>query len=127
MTKELLDADGENRAVRSFLMLYGGQHGISVESMKAHMKMCGLPHWPEWADKEPTSAHLTKGGAQDWLRHLFALEQSANQLDDINVVDMPAQRTPAEVLNWLADQHHAQCGEDRPIQHWIRKMKEMLP
>lgn len=92
MTKELLDADGENRAVRSFLMLYGGQYGISVEAMKAHMKLCGLPHWPAWADKEPTSAHLTKGAAQDWLRHLFTLEQSANQLDDINVVDMPAQQ-----------------------------------
>lgn len=96
MTKELLDADGENRAVRSFLMLYGGQYGISVEAMKAHMKLCGLPHWPAWADKEPTSAHLTKGGAQDWLRHLFALERSENQLDDINVVDMPAQ--PQELV-----------------------------
>lgn len=39
----------------------------------------------------------------------------------------PAQRTPAEVLDWLANQHRAQCGEDRPIQEWIRKMKEMLP
>jgi hypothetical protein len=36
------------------------------------------------------------------------------------------QRTPEETLDWLADQHRAQCGEDRPVQHWIRKMKEML-
>ena len=39
----------------------------------------------------------------------------------------PAQRTPEETLDWLADQHRAQCGEDRPIQEWMRKMKEMLP
>ena len=43
------------------------------------------------------------------------------------LAEQPAQRTPAEVLDWLADQHRAQCGENRPIQEWIRKMKEALP
>lgn len=35
--------------------------------------------------------------------------------------------TPAQTLDWLADQHRAQCGEDRPVQNWIRQMKGMLP
>ncbi len=39
----------------------------------------------------------------------------------------PEQRTPEETLDWLADQHRAQCGEDRPIQEWIRMMKGVLP
>lgn len=34
---------------------------------------------------------------------------------------------PAVVLDWLADQHRAQCGEDRPIQEWVRQMKRKLP
>lgn len=75
MSKKLLDESGENRAVRAFLILYGGQSGLSVEVMKKHLTMCGYPHWPDWADKEPTSAHLNKASAQDWLRHLFGLEE----------------------------------------------------
>ena len=36
-----------------------------------------------------------------------------------------AELVRADFLDWLADQHRAQCGEERPIQEWIRKMKEM--
>jgi len=35
--------------------------------------------------------------------------------------------TPEQTLDWLADQHQIQSGEDRPIQHWICSMKSMLP
>lgn len=35
--------------------------------------------------------------------------------------------TPEQTLDWLADQHQIQSGEDRPVQHWIRGMKSMLP
>ena len=35
--------------------------------------------------------------------------------------------TPEQTLDWLAQQHFAQCREDRPVQHWIRKMKSELP
>lgn len=66
-----IDDDGENRAVRCFLMLYG-QHGVTAQSMKAHMVASGHPYWPDWVDEAP--GHLTKGGAQLWLRLLFALE-----------------------------------------------------
>lgn len=71
MTRPLLDEDGENRAVRSFLMLYG-QTGVTAESMKKHMTACGYPFAPDWVDRSP--GHLTKGGAQLWLRMLFAME-----------------------------------------------------
>ena len=67
------DAEGENKAVRSFLMLYG-QPGLTVGQMKKHMTMSGFKAWPAWVDTEPHGAHLTKAGAQLWIRHLFALE-----------------------------------------------------
>lgn len=70
----LLDTDGENRAVRMFLALYGGARGVTTQQMRGHLTMAGFPDaWPEWAN---LNVHLTKGGAQDWLRHLFDLEYS---------------------------------------------------
>jgi hypothetical protein len=74
--RELMDDDGENRAVRSFLLLYGGASGVTVGAMKKHMSMSGWDGmWPEWVNAQERE-HLTKGGAQHWLRHLFALETS---------------------------------------------------
>jgi len=35
--------------------------------------------------------------------------------------------TPAQTLDWLADQHFDQCKEERPVQGWIRGMKSQLP
>ena len=35
--------------------------------------------------------------------------------------------TPEQTLDWLAQKHFDQCREDRPVQHWIRKMKSELP
>jgi hypothetical protein len=72
--RELLDTDGENRAVRSFLMRYGNGAGVTVKSMRLHMEMCGFPHWPDWA-ADMEHLYLTKAGAQLWLRHLFDLEK----------------------------------------------------
>jgi hypothetical protein len=73
-----VDAEGENMAVRFFLMLYG-QPGLTVGQMKGHMRMSGFKMWPAWVDTEPDGAHLTKAGAQLWIRHLFALEPTAPQ------------------------------------------------
>jgi hypothetical protein len=67
------DAEGENKAVRCFLMLYG-QPGLTVGQMKKHMAMSGFKSRPAWVDTEPDGAHLTKAGAQLWIRHLFALD-----------------------------------------------------
>lgn len=75
MTRELLDEDGENQAVRCFLMLYGGTNSPTTKQMRNHLDACGYPYWPEWASGD--DGHLTKGGAQDWLRHLFSLEVAA--------------------------------------------------
>jgi hypothetical protein len=73
MDRELLDEDGENQAVRTFLMLYGT--GLTVAKMREHMALAGWPQAPEWATKPEAQGHLTKTGAQSWLRHLFAMEQ----------------------------------------------------
>lgn len=74
---ELDDEDGENRAVRSFLMLYGGNDGsqIKIADMRRHMQRSGFDGcWPDWIDQPDNQVGLTKGGAQSWLRYLFALE-----------------------------------------------------
>lgn len=75
---EMVDDEGENQAVRMFLALYGGQYGITAEQMRKHLKMAGFDGaWPEWASNH--NGHLTKAGAQLWIRHLFSLEQPAQQ------------------------------------------------
>lgn len=72
----LVDADGENRAVRWFLALYGCSGGTTINTMKQHLKRCGYPLWPDWCDTEHPGSHLTKGGAQLWIRYLFDLEKT---------------------------------------------------
>ena len=69
----LIDTDGENKAVRALLMLYGDP-GLTVGKMKKHLSMSGFKMWPAWVEQEHGWAHLTKAGAQLWIRHLFALE-----------------------------------------------------
>ena len=72
--RTLLDTDGENRAVRMFLALYGSSYGITIRQMKCHLGAAGFGGaWPTWVNEH--DGHLTKGGAQDWLRHLFNLER----------------------------------------------------
>lgn len=70
----LLDEDGENQAVRTFLMLYGTE--LTVARMREDMELAGWPQAPGWTKEPEAQGHLTKEGAQDWLRHLFALEAS---------------------------------------------------
>lgn len=72
--RDLLDEDGENRAVRTFLQLvYGGTTGsVTTDRMRDHLECSGWEdHTPEWAKKNQT---LTKEGVQLWLRFLFSLE-----------------------------------------------------
>lgn len=73
--RPILDSDGENRAVRMFLLLYGGQFNVTTRQMASHLRAAGFNGaWPDWVQAD-VDAHLTKGGAQQWLRHLFNLEQ----------------------------------------------------
>lgn len=83
MAHELIDIeDGENLAVRAFLLLYGGACGVQVGVMRDHLTLSGYPgHWPEWAAKATPGTHITKGGAQSWLRYLFSLEKTNGQED----------------------------------------------
>lgn len=72
---KLLDDDGENGAVRWFLAAYGGGCSKTIGAMQAHLKMSGFEGcWPDWCNTAHPSQHLTKGGAQQWIRHLFSLE-----------------------------------------------------
>lgn len=73
LCEALIDpVDGENRAVRCFLMFYTGGSAM-VADVRENMRAAGFPYWPEWVEKEEAGA-LSKLGAQNWLRHLFALE-----------------------------------------------------
>jgi hypothetical protein len=74
---DLLDDDGENRAVRSFLMQYSCDRAITVAAMGQHMNRSGWPseYWPPFARSvDSAGQHLTKAGAQIWIRHLISLE-----------------------------------------------------
>lgn len=72
---DLLDEDGENRAVRTFLMQYSCDRAVTVGAMLAHMDSAGWPGMaPAFALEVRPETHLTKAGAQLWLRHLFSLE-----------------------------------------------------
>lgn len=77
MRDELVDEEGENLAVRSFLMLYSGADGVTIGRMRKHMDRSGWPlqYCPDFArlgDRD--GEHLAKAGAQIWIRHLFNME-----------------------------------------------------
>lgn len=74
--RDLLDSEGENRAVRSFLMAYSCDRSITVGEMRKHMDRSGWPmeYRPEFARDGHDGLHLTKAMAQEWLRHLFSME-----------------------------------------------------
>lgn len=76
--RELLDIDGENLAVRSFLMQYSCDRSITVGAMLAHMNRSGWRGFaPAFALEVRPETHLTKAGAQIWIRHLISLEPAA--------------------------------------------------
>lgn len=75
MQNNLLADDGENRAVRGFLMLYC-EPGLTVGAMRRHLEQYEQPHWPEWVENAHHDEHLNKAAAQAWLRYLFELENS---------------------------------------------------
>lgn len=66
--------EGENMAVRMFLLLYKGQQNVTGRQMQDHLKRSGFPYWPAWVETEAGSTEITKAGAQLWLRHLFNME-----------------------------------------------------
>lgn len=72
MTDKLLDTDGENRAVRGFLLAHSP--GVTVGEMRDHLREYGTPFWPDWVAGASVGKTLNKAEAQAWLRHLFALE-----------------------------------------------------
>ncbi len=72
---KLLDSDGENKAVRCFLLHYQNPP-TKVISMRNAFTRAGLQgFWPDFVEgASDTNEHLTKAGAGLWLRHLFDLE-----------------------------------------------------
>lgn len=79
----LVDSDGENLAVRCFLIqLVGTAQSTTTGGMKEHMDLSGWGDThPSWVARRPTGEHLTKAGAQVWLRHLFDLEKICPRTD----------------------------------------------
>jgi hypothetical protein len=65
---------------------------MTVGKMKKHLTNCGYPFWPTWCD-EPNGdgMHLTKGGAQAWLRHLFSLEKDEAPAPPVHSLAVRAQ------------------------------------
>lgn len=77
---DLLDSDGENRAVRAFLSMYSNDRSITVGNMAKNLEAMGWGNHPEWTE-DRYSDLLTKGGAQQWIRHLFSLEPEPKTAD----------------------------------------------
>jgi hypothetical protein len=75
---DLLDTDGENRAVRTFLLAYGGNTGLTIGNMRRHMEMSGWEEVPKWVETVHPDSHMTKADAQSWIRFLFSLETKEN-------------------------------------------------
>lgn len=100
MNIELLDEEGENLAVRSFLMQYSCDRALTIGAMRKHMDMSGWPlqYCPEFARiGDYDSQHLTKAGAQLWIRHLISMEPTVKE---------SLQVAPESVLrNWLVVIH----------------------
>jgi hypothetical protein len=129
--RDLVDEDGENRAVRTFLQLYGGTASVTTDQMRNHLAMSGFEdYWPDWTVED---MHLTKGGAQDWLRYLFALEAlAANQAVPAQAQPKSVQRLPGGRV--LTTYQLCTCRQSipaapqatAPVQQWI-STKDRLP
>lgn len=74
---ELMDDDGENRAVRAFLLGYKFEN-LTVGAMKKHLELSGYPYAPNWVT-DYSNQYLTKSGTQLWLRLLFDLEKELEE------------------------------------------------
>lgn len=94
MRSEILDSDGENRALRTFLSIYADSNdAMMVGAMARHMESLGWDNHPKWIDENPHS-NLTKAGAQLWIRHLLSLEQKSA----INTIASSGNYFPGEIM-----------------------------
>lgn len=83
---DLIDTDGENKAIRSFLR-FCLNPSISIGEMRDNMAMSGWEGcWPDSIGAADWNSTLTKFETQAWLRHLFSLEaQFAPAMADLVV------------------------------------------
>ena len=100
---DLMDDDGENRALRSFLMQYGVP-SLTVGAMRKHMDRSGWPlqFCPDFARTgSADSQHLTKGGAQVWIRHLLSMEARASLPKAEPAGDGEYEMSPDQALHYF--------------------------
>jgi hypothetical protein len=95
MRQALVDDEGENRAVRTFLDLYGGQYGVTTEQMrKHHLFALEQPAqqepdytWPTVADYETDVGFQTN----EAFRMAWNMARTTNKM--MGITSPPAQRT----------------------------------
>lgn len=69
-----MDTDGENLALRIFLLHYQNP-GVTIAAMRNALRRTGFDGcWPDFVENAVEFATLTKGGAQVWIRYLISLE-----------------------------------------------------
>jgi len=104
--RTLIDQNGENLALRSFLMQYSCDRAASVADMAQHMRRSGWDgFWPGWVSSSD-ARHLTKLDAQRWIRHLLDLER-------IPVKIRP--QASAALLDRIIDKLASGVGPDREL------------
>lgn len=71
----LIDENGDNRAVQLFLAMYGNEDDVSIARMQLHLERYGFGcYLPDWVETEKGVLTITR--AREWIRHLFLLEKA---------------------------------------------------
>lgn len=74
--RKLVDNDGENIALRSFLRHYGGMRAPTIGEMRDNMELSGwVGCWPDFVIDAVDRTPLTEACAQQWIRHILQLER----------------------------------------------------
>lgn len=103
---KLVDTDGENLALRTFLLHYQNP-GVTITAMRNALRRLGFDGcWPAFVDNAAEFSTLTKGGAQVWIRHLISLEPKPEV--------KPVAITTKQSIKAMQDQEFQRylCGRD---------------
>ena len=117
---DLLDTDGENKAIRSFLR-FCLKPGVTIGEMRGNMESAGWEGcWPDSIGAADWNSTLTKFELQAWLRYLFGLE--AQFAPDVGGLEVRAGALP----DYARDQAGAGATCDAVDARWEREHQALI-
>lgn len=108
LKRELVDDEGENQALRCFLMQYSCDRSMTLAAMAKFMLRSGWgsEYWPQFArNPELQGMPLTKAGAQLWIRHLIELERRTPVSGEVAEGCVIVPKEPTEAMIAAGDIH----------------------